>query len=189
MIRDPRDIDWVRTRLEPGERILWQGTPNRRAFVFRGPLFIIPFSFAWLAFAVFWTVTAISSGAPLFFWIWGGGFVLIGIYFALGRFVVADLDARRTRYLVTDRRVAIRTGALSTEYQELSLDDLPSAQLVEGRNGVGTISFGPPDPYARWMGAGWPGYRSSTIGFIAIDDAAAVYRTISEARREARSAR
>jgi hypothetical protein len=188
MVSDPRDDAWLRARLEPGERILWQGTPNRRAFVLRGPIFLIPFSFAWLAFAIFWTVSAAASGAPFFFWIWGSGFVLIGIYVAFGRFFVADLEARKSRYVVTDRRIAMRTGAFSAEYQELNLDDLPSAQLVEGRNGVGTIYFGSPDPYARWVGAGWPGYRSSAVAFMAIDDAASVFRTINDARREARQA-
>jgi hypothetical protein len=188
MLKQPDDNTWVRARLEPEERILWEGAPNRRAFVMRGPVFLIPFTLAWLGFAIFWTVGATTSGAPFFFWIWGGGFILVGIYFAFGRFLVADMEARRTRYVFTDRRVVIRSGAFSPEYQELTLDDLPPAQLLEGRGGVGTIYFGPPDPYARWVGAGWPGYRSSAAGFVAINDAASVFRRIGEARRAAQEA-
>jgi hypothetical protein len=188
VLTEPADNAWLRARLEPGERILWQGAPNRRAFVMRGPIFIIPFSIAWLAFAIFWTVSAAASDAPFFFWIWGGGFILMGIYFAFGRFLVADLEARRTRYVLTDRRVLVRSGAFSSEYQELTLDDLPAAQLLEGRGGVGTIYFGPPDPYARWVGAGWPGYRSSAAAFVAIDDATSVFRQIVDARRVATEA-
>ena len=47
--------------------------------------------------AVFGTVTNMSGGAPVFLWIWGIGFVVIGLSISIGRFVVADVEARRTR--------------------------------------------------------------------------------------------
>lgn len=76
-------------RLRPGERTLWHGAPNVRAFTFAAPWLLVPFSVLWAGFVFFWEGTVVTSRAPGFFAVWGTPFVLLGIYILVGRFVVA----------------------------------------------------------------------------------------------------
>jgi hypothetical protein len=176
----------LRARLEPGERILWEGRPLRLPYAFRGSPFVFVFSLVWLGFALFWEGGVLSIlNAPPFFAVWGAFFVATGLYIAVGRYWVALREADRTWYLVTDRRVAIRTGAFGPRTIELSLGSLPEPQLDEGRGGVGTITFGPISPYLTSLGAGWPGARGGAPAFIAIAEAARVFRLIDAARAAA----
>jgi hypothetical protein len=173
----------LRSRLEAGEQIIWEGRPLRLTYTFRGSPFVFVFSLVWLGFALFWEGSVLSfENAPPFFALWGAMFVLFGLYIAVGRFWVAAREADRTWYLVTDRRVIIRTGAFSPRTIELSLGSLPMPQLDEGQRGIGTITFGPISPYTSTFGAGWPGIRAGAPAFVAIPDAARVFRLIDRAR-------
>src|SRR5207248_849058 len=125
-------------------------------------------------------------GAPFFFRLWGIPFVVIGLYLIFGRFLVAAARADRTRYAVTDKRVLISTGILSTTVQELDLRTLPFLQLSEGRGGVGTITFTMPMPWSFYARSGWTGFGTGLdVAFQSVPAAADVYRTIQRARQEA----
>lgn len=180
----PGQANPLRHRLLPGERLLWEGQPDPRAFTFAGAPVMIPFTVLWTAFSIFWEWSAIDSGAPLFFALWGVPFVLVGVYLVAGRFAVAWREATRTWYTVTDRRVMLLGGAWRPRYVELDLLSLPAPQLDEGGGGIGTITFGPAYPAARWLGPSWPGVRSAPA-IIAVRDAGRVFRAIAEARASA----
>ena len=178
----------IRQILRPGERVLWQGRPVRRAFQFRGgSWFVVPFTFVWLAFTIFWEVTAFMSHAPFFFLIWGAMFVAIGLYISIGRFYVAGKEAGRTLYVVTDQRILIFGGALRPRLQELSLRSLPAPSLDQATDGVGTISFGPVSPWQTTMPAGWPGAGRAGTAFVGIAEASRVFKIIDDAAAAARS--
>ena len=177
----------LRSRLEVGEQILWEGRPIRLAYTFRGSPFMFVFTLLWLGFALFWEGSALTyRNAPPFFAVWGAVFVLFALYAAVGRFWVAAREADRTWYAVTNKRVIIRTGAFRERTVELSLRALPMPQLDEGARGIGTITFGPIGPYMNYVGGGWPGVRAgSPAALIAIPDAARVFRLIDHARAAA----
>ena len=48
------------------EYILWKGKPEKGALFTGREIIMLPFALIWLAFSVFWELTAIFSGAPLF---------------------------------------------------------------------------------------------------------------------------
>jgi hypothetical protein len=178
----------LRDYLLPGERILWAGKPEVGPFSMRGAWYTIPFSLLWGGFAIFWEVTVITSGAPFFFWLWGIPFVLIGLYMIFGRLYVARREARNTSYAITDRRVLILGGAFRHSLVELDLDRLQGAQLDEGRDGTGTVSFASPTGSLR-VPPGWPtmGMYRQPAAFQSIRDVRRVFETMQQARSDLRA--
>jgi Bacterial PH domain len=180
--------DVIRRELFKGEQILLAGRP-RQGFVLRATdALLIPFSLLWGGFAIFWEVGVIASGAPWFFAIWGVPFVLVGLYIIFGRFLFDARQRARMLYAVTFERVIIISGLLSRRVKSLSLDTLSDVSLTEGRNGSGTISFGPLPPFHSWYGqSGWPvsGY-SAVPSFQLADDVRQVYEIICDAQRKAK---
>lgn len=169
----------------PGERVLWSGEPGRGLYFQPMDVFLVPFSLLWCGFAIFWTFTATSAGAPGFFGLWGLMFVAFGLYFVFGRFFV-DMWARgSTSYMVTNRRILItRTGPLSRQ-TVINLADLPPLSLNLRSSGRGTIRFG--ESFNRWGRGGfgaWSPALDPTPQFISIDNAQSVFDQIHRARDE-----
>jgi len=150
----------LKSALAPGERVLWSGMPRQGVLLRPSDALMIPFSLMWGGFAFFWEFSAISSGAPLFFWLWGIPFVLVGIYIIVGRFFVDSYQRSRTYYGVTDERVVIVSGLVSQELKSLELKGLSDLTLHERADGTGSITFGA-SPFGSnmWAGAAWPGMR------------------------------
>jgi len=148
----------IRSELQPDERLLWSGQPPQGVRLRAADAFLIPFSLMWGGFAIFWEATAILSGAPLFFLFWGIPFVVMGLYLIVGRFWVDAWQRSRTCYGITDSRVIIVSGVFSRNTRSQNIRTLSDITLTARRNGSGTISFGPVNPYYGWWGgAGWPG--------------------------------
>lgn len=172
----------------PGEKVVWSGRPVAGIRLRTSDALLIPFTLLWGGFAVFWEATVLSTGAPLFFALWGVPFVLAGVYITVGRFVFDAWQRSRTSYAVTDERVVIRTGGFRPEVVSLRLAYLPGLTFREGRGGLGTISFGGGSPLAGLMGgmAGWPGAdRYLGPRFDLVQNVRSVYDAIQEAQREA----
>jgi hypothetical protein len=164
-------------KLLPGERILWAGRPRAGLMLTGRDLFLIPFSIAWCAFAVFWTVIAASAPMPEFALL-GVAFVGIGLLFMIGRFFVDAWIRKGIHYAVTDRRVLILKTALGTELVTLSLDRLPPARFIQRRDGTGTIRFEASSGWAFGGAAGfsiWLPAVDSTPQLVAIADANKVF--------------
>lgn len=169
--------------LDRGERQLWAGTP-RQGVVFRASdVFMIPFSLLWGGFAIFWLLTALRSGGPGYFSLWGIPFVLVAFFMIVGRFFVDAWSRARTTYAVTSERVIINSGLFMTTTQSLDVRTLTNMTVQERPNGTGTITFGAVNPFA----AMYPGTSRLTVQqmprFYLIPDARRVYNIIREAQQ------
>lgn len=161
----------IRTQLQPGEVLLWEGAPEPGIHFQRSDIFAIPFSLLWCGFALFWEASVIAAGAPPLFWLWGIPFVLMGLYITVGRFFFRARKLAQTRYAATDRRVII---ADRRETVFLPYGQIPLLQKEVRANGTGTIWFRPPTS----CGAGKHRHRVPGVGFEEIADAEKVYRII-----------
>jgi hypothetical protein len=177
----------LQAQLAPHERLLWSGQP-RTGIVFRAAdAFMIPFSLLWCGFAVFWEMGVLTTGAPFFFKLWGVPFVLAGLYFVFGRFIVDARQRAKTYYGVTNERVMIVSGLFSRKLKSLNLKTLTDVSLEEKSDGSGTITFGASTPMPWWSsGMAFPGWGpQSAPGFEMIQNAKQVYETIRTAQRQA----
>lgn len=166
--------------LLPSERILWSGKPPR-GFLFRkSDLFLIPFSLLWAGFAVFWEYTAFTQGAPPFFLLFGGVFVLIGLLVTAGRFLFDKWIREKTVYAVTEGRALILAGLFRRTLTALNIRSLQGVGLEMYDAGRGTITFGPVSATSAIVrNPSWPGTgRYAPPMFERVENAAEVYRLL-----------
>ncbi|MBR4880343.1 MAG: hypothetical protein IKU19_00310 [Clostridia bacterium] len=138
------EYDFCQKFLVNDEYILWRGKPEAGNIFTSQDLFMIPFSILWCGFAVFWFVSSILSGAPIFFSCFGLPFVAVGLSLVFGRFIHTAYLRKRTVYVVTNKKIIRQRGG---KVDTLSLDNLPPMTLVAHKNGNGTIRFGQPYSY------------------------------------------
>jgi hypothetical protein len=173
--------------LGKGEQLLWAGRPRQGLVLRASDGFLIPFSLLWGGFAIFWETMAITTGAPIFFGLFGIPFVVVGLYLMIGRFWVDAYQRGRTVYAVTSERILIITSMFGRRVRSLNIETVPDVTLAERPDGGGTITFAalPPffGPYAR----SWPGYAGTMVPtFELSDQAREVYEIMREAQRKAR---
>lgn len=134
--------------LLPAERMLWEGRSLRHRLFRRPDALLVPFSILWCGFAVFWEASALLEGpngepAPIFIRLWGVPFVLVGLYLVFGRFVVRAIVTRRTRYVLTDRRLLVIGGLSGTRTTTAYLNALPPPVITEKPDdNSGSLAFG-----------------------------------------------
>ncbi|WP_294121063.1 hypothetical protein [Sphingomonas sp.] len=165
----------------PGERTLWKGQPGGGLLFSARDVFLIPFSFLWCGFAIFWEASVLTIGAPGFFAVWGIPFVLVGLYFVFGRFLVDIWVRRGTRYELTDQRIIIERIGMFSKTTALMISDLPPMTLNERRSGRGTIRFGDGDWTSRGFHRGmdsWTPALSRVPQLLNIERAAEVFSKI-----------
>jgi hypothetical protein len=184
---DPNAQLELARHLAAGESLLWAGTPRQGLLLRPADAFMIPFSLLWGGFAVFWEAGVLASGAPAFFGLWGVPFVLIGLYFIVGRFFVDARARAKTFYGLTNRRAIIVSGIFAKTINSLPLRTLSDISVRERSDRTGTVLLGRPHPFAVWYaGMQWPGMgQYSTPGFELIPDAKRVHDQLLEAQRAA----
>ena len=130
---------WAEPLLRQGERVLWQGRPERVKIIRKADFALIPFSFAWCGFALFWEYNAIVHGAPIFMALFGVPFVIIGLYISVGRLIMRGIIMKRTAYVITTQKILRRQN---TKIDMQNLDSLPRLAFEMNDDGTGTIFIG-----------------------------------------------
>ena len=184
---DPSRLLEVESLLDADESLLWAGAPRQGLVLRPTDAFMVPFSILWGGFAIFWEAGVLASGAPWFFALWGVPFVLIGLYFMIGRFFVDARARARTLYALTDHRAIIISGLLSKSTRSLPLRTLSDVSLIERRDGSGTIRLGPSPPLGNWdTGLQWPGMgQHASPAFELIPNAKQVHEQVLTAHKAA----
>lgn len=144
--------------LPPGERILWQGSPDPWR------LAIEAFGLAWVAgyFAVLAAGRVVVSAAdvPLREALpHAAPFVAIGALACAVIWGLAWVQARATVYTLTNRRVGMRIGAALTMTLNLPYGQIGAARLDLRRGGTGTITLALPDSVRFSYLMTWPHVR------------------------------
>ena len=93
-------------RLRPGENLVWTGTPSPGIILTGRAAFLIPFSAIWLGFVIFWTWGVLKGGGGAFA-LFGVVFLVVGVFFTVGRFLLDAWLRRGAQYAITERRVLI----------------------------------------------------------------------------------
>ncbi|MEO0617965.1 MAG: photosynthetic complex putative assembly protein PuhB [Pseudomonadota bacterium] len=131
------------TPLPEGERVLWRGAPNGRSFAFRvlhvrAVAIYFGLLFAW--YLLEQSGAGIAGGASAM--VPGALWLLIAAVAAIGLLsVLAWGYARTTVYILTDKRLIIRTGIALPITFNLPLAHVTGADLKAWSDGTGTIAL------------------------------------------------
>lgn len=176
----------IQSVLGDNEKLLWSGQPGQGLIFRSADIFLIPFSILWCGFAIFWEYTVAINQTSTFFLIYGGFFVLIGLYFVFGRFILDSEQRKKTYYGITNERVVIISGLFHRKIKSLNLHTLSDMTLSQKSDGSGTIFLGPISFWESIYGgmAWWPGMQVSPK-FEAIQNAKRVYDILIEAQKSA----
>lgn len=142
----PEQRALIESELQPGETITWAGQPKPRAFTLQTiPIFV--FAIPWTAFAVFWIVMASGAttkhpvkGPGIFFPLFGLPFVLVGLGMLSAPLWMRRL-ARRTVYLITNRRAIVFQRGFSVTTRSYTPDQMQSLSKRVRADGSGDIMF------------------------------------------------
>jgi len=174
--------------LGSGEKLLWKGRPRGGVRLRASDLYLIPFSLLWGGFAIFWEYSVIvkipkDEAVGWFFPLFGVPFVLFGLYFIFGRFLLDAKIRASSEYAVTNRRAIIVSGVFGRKVRSINIKSTPEITLAENADRSGTITFGPPlSGRAAQRGLLFPG-TSAQPAFEMIDDVRTVYEIIDKAKQ------
>ena len=124
------------------ERILWEGKAFRGIIFQPIDLFLVPLSLVFGGLSLVWIGSAEGTAEDLILKLGCLPILVMGLYGALGRFVVDAIIRRRIAYFVTNKRVLIVKSHDGSTTEWVGIDSLPSLELDERPDGSGTIRFG-----------------------------------------------
>lgn len=158
----------VEKELDQDEQALWCAQPKPFRFARQAlPAFV--FAIPWTAFAVFWMCGAAGFEVPdfsegrHFFALFGLPFVLVGLAMLSSPLWMMS-KARRTVYVVTQRRAILFEGGWGTTIRSFGPEKLTEMIRREKRDGSGDLIF------EQRASTDSKGRRSTTeVGFLGID--------------------
>lgn len=118
-----------------GEKILWEGKPNKKSFVLARIVKMMPFALLWLAFDGFFIgMLCTVEGIPKFVYFIMIGFFAIHltpVWIWIGNIVTAFKRLKNTEYAFTDKRIIIKTGFFA-KFDTVFYMDIASIDLRVG---------------------------------------------------------
>jgi hypothetical protein len=179
----------IARELTSDERLLWQGRPRGGIRLRGSDFFLIPFSLLWGGFAIVWESAALfvipkNDAAAWLFPLFGIPFVLFGLYFIFGRFIVDKKIRDGSEYAVTNRRAIIVSGFFTRKVRSINLQSTPEITLAERADKSGTIAFGTAQPFG-WCAQSnlWFPGTSSQAAFEMVENVRSVNDIIENAKR------
>jgi membrane protein YdbS with pleckstrin-like domain len=171
--------------LEKDEKVIWSGKPVKAPFMLRG-LSVSAFGLLWLSFSMFamWLmifppfgVTVENSGIGIPFLL---VFVLIGFGLTLGPPIPTILRYRKTKYMITNRRLITQTGVIGLDTRFVDLDKI---QEVHVKVGLGDKVFGTGSLMVVTSGFFFMGVTRPYCCFVGLKEPYAVQKLLQEAMR------
>lgn len=132
--------------LNNNETLVWLGQPKKGIVFTAKDIFLIPFSLIWCGFAIFWVYLALTMGAPFYFAMFGIPFVIVGLIFVFGRFIIDAKQRAHTFYGLTNERIIIKSGIYKKSVKSINIINISDIEYTEKSDGSGTIYFGPKIP-------------------------------------------
>ena len=138
--------DSIQNMLMPDETVVWQGTPNKNAYIINKSMELMPFALVWLLIDGCLIINIIASSGIDTGAIFFVGFFLIHlapVWIWILQTLTAGKRWRNTAYAVTDKRILVRNGLVGYQFQSVYYTDIENVSLhvgiIDKMLGVGDI--------------------------------------------------
>ena len=154
--------DEVRKAIPVGEMIRWCGRPNWKSLGYHafGVKYLTVYLILSALYAVSQTNSPFRFGA---FTVQYLPYIMSGIFASIILFVLAYLAARHTCYVITEKRVVIRTGIALVFLLNVPFKNVVSIDLQRLANGSGNLSFKAQSKKRIPYLSCWPSVRSGSL--------------------------
>jgi hypothetical protein len=127
-----------------GEHVRWEGRPVRHPLLRTQDALVFPQSILGAVFGVAAPVgfMVVDGAPPSLIALVGIPLVLLGFYAVVGRYLIRLIVSRRTRYVLTDRRLLIIGGLFGTRVTSTYLRLLRPPIVIEAPDRSGSLAFG-----------------------------------------------
>lgn len=172
----------LRPLLRPGEQLRWVGQPDPQVRFAPMDLFLVPFSLMWGGFAIVWEWQVLTSSESLLFVLWGIPFVLVGLYFIVGRFIYKKHRKLKTVYGLTDSRAIVSTSERS--FDDTPVKNVPVRVNRSRDNRHATVVFGG-GRHTAYLNTGMDFFafgQAQGMGFFDVADPEALIRELDQVR-------
>lgn len=155
-------MDLIESLLDPGETLVWHGRPDKDRLV-RKQYARCFFAGVFVGLALIWAWASLQRGTTVSF------FVAL-LFAAAGAMVVVAktreiMAARKTRYLVTDRRAVIAVFWKTPTVLSYVPKDIGPIEIENAKDGAADVIFNHSIAHADFTGL-----RKTTNGFLGISD-------------------
>ncbi|MGD9901617.1 MAG: PH domain-containing protein [Spirochaetales bacterium] len=185
--REPEAIklNKIEDILLKNETILWRGKPKKNAYILNKIFTMLPFALIWLAFDSIFIWAAITDpGMPFVARIGILAFIalhLLPFWLWLANVLTAKKRYEHIEYVVTDRRILIRSGFIGIDFQSINFKDISNVNLRVGLFDrlfkVGDIYFYTNNPKTSSQNVG---NRESSDVFFDIENPYEIYSKIQK---------
>ncbi len=172
----------IKPYLDTNEHIVWCDRPAKLFAFTVSDLFTSIFGVFWLAFSIFWMLTAFegskgSNDAMLsVFPLFGLPFVLVGLYLVFFKHIVTAIKRKKIIYALTNNRALIVHTGKRQYVQEYRYENIANIQMKCDSNDIGSIFFlAGAINYTR-NGRSY----ASTSGIFGIKETKKVYKILSQ---------
>ena len=121
-----------------------------------------------------------------YFLIFGGVFILVGLYITIGRFAYDAVRRKNIVYGLTPERALVLSGVFGQSVRSVNLKSTAEVSLEQKSDGRGTITFGTVYPSRSFIGnSGWSGVPQQAVpSFELIENVGNVYQMVQAAQRK-----
>jgi len=154
--------DEVGKSIPEGERLCWVGKPNWISFGFH--VFGIKYLLLYFIISAFYAISQIELGFSFGSFIGEYiSFVVSGIIAGLILFLLSYFSAQHTCYVITEKRLVIRTGIALVFFLNVPLKNVISIDKQSLFYGYGNLSFKPQSKKRIPYFSCWPSVRSGSF--------------------------
>lgn len=127
----------IQSLLAPDEQLLWQGKPNKKAYIMANVLKMLPIAILWLAIDTGMIVlfATLAKDLPVGAIIGIAAFFIIHltpVWIWLYNVLTASKRQQNTEYAFTDKRIIIKTGFIGIDVQNIYYSDIESVNVKVG---------------------------------------------------------
>lgn len=131
--------------LGSGETELWHGKPQKRTFIAKKTLTMLPIAVVWFCLDSGIIISSLKNGELLWFIIPFFTLHLMPVWIWLANVITANRCWKNTNYYITNRRIIIQSGFFAVNETSLFYKDIRNAQvkigLINKMFGTGDIFF------------------------------------------------